>query len=50
VGSHLRTSVRRLVAAGALVGLSALTSLSGVGVGAVQAYAAGPASNYVVVF
>jgi subtilisin family serine protease len=50
VGSHLRTSVRRLVATGGLVGLSAWTGLSGVGVGAVQAYAAGPASNYLVVF
>ena len=50
MGSRLRMSVRRLVATGGLVGLSALTSLSGVGVGAVQAYAAGPTSNYLVVF
>ena len=48
MGLRLRTSVRRLVATGGLVGLSAMTGLSGVG--AVQAYAAGASSNYLVVF
>ena len=50
MGSRLRTSVRRLVASGGLVCLSALTGWSGVGASAVQAYAAGPSSNYLVVF
>ena len=50
MGSRLRTSVRKLVASGGLVGLSALTGLSGAGAGAIQAYAAGTSSNYLVVF
>jgi subtilisin family serine protease len=50
IWSRLRRSIRRLVATGGLIGISALTGLSGAGPGAVQAYAAGPTGNYLVVF
>jgi len=50
MGWQLRTSLRRLVATGGLVGLSAVTGLSGAAASAVQAFAAGPTSNYLVVF